>query len=168
MDPKPGIVPSDPGSEKGGGMGLGLTAWKMGGMMSGWKKGGKGTTHTHLSRPRCMKRGCFFQFGSAVVLRVPGSGDGGGRVHLKWKWNLGNGGGKKRETRAPQKILGIRWRKKGSADRNRPRRSSSFLLLEILRLRPSPGVKLKPRPLLPPEFFLFLKRYKLPENDTSF
>ncbi len=48
MDPKPGIVPSDPGSEKGGGMGLSLTAWKMGGMMSGWKRGGR-ALHTHIS-----------------------------------------------------------------------------------------------------------------------
>ena len=56
MDPKPGIVPSDPGSEKEGGMGL-TAAWKMGGMMSGWKKGGEGHyTHTHLPPPVHEKR----------------------------------------------------------------------------------------------------------------
>ncbi len=106
MDPKPGIVPSDPGSEKGGGMGLSLTAWKMGGMMSGWKKGGKGTTHTHLSRPRCKKRGCFFQFGSAVVLRVPGSGDGGGRGSFEMEMESGKWRGKEERDPCPTKNTG--------------------------------------------------------------
>ena len=57
------------------------------------KKGGR-ALHTHLSRPRCMKRGCFFQFGSAVVLRVPGSGDGGGRGSFEMEMESGKWRGK--------------------------------------------------------------------------
>ncbi len=62
------------------------------------KKGGR-ALHTHLSRPRCMKRGCFFQFGSAVVLRVPGSGGGGGRGSFEMEMESGKWRGKEERER---------------------------------------------------------------------